>query len=59
MSKVWFIYLYFGFWKRSFFKSKLVAEKISCFEMTNFRDLDALTIYSNISETRLLIPITL
>ena len=42
-----------------FFESKLVAEKISCFEMTNFQPLDTLTIYSNISKIRLYIQITL
>ena len=42
-----------------FFESKLVAEKISCFEMTNFQALDTLTIYSNISKIRLYIQITL
>ena len=31
----------------------------SCFEKTNFRALETLTIYSNISKTRLLIQITL
>ena len=41
------------------FESKLVAEKISCFEMTNFQAFDTLTIYSNISKIRLLIQITL
>ena len=45
--------------KTQFFESKLVAEKISCFEMTNFQALDTLTIYSNISKIRLLIQITL
>ena len=43
--------------KTQFFESKLVAEKISCFEMTNFQALDTLTIHSNISKIRLLIPI--
>ena len=33
-----------------FFESKLVAEKISCFEMTNSRALETLTVYSNISK---------
>ena len=36
-----------------------MAEKVSCFEMTNFQALDALTIYSNISRISLLIQITL
>ena len=57
-SYVWFNYLYFGGWKQ-FFESKLVTEKISCFEMTNSRALDTLTIYSNTSKIRLLIQITL
>ena len=42
-----------------FFESKLMSEKISCFEMTNFRALDTLIVYSNISKLRLLIQITL
>ena len=42
-----------------FFESKLVVEKISCLEMTNFQASDTLTIYSNISKIRLLIQITL
>ena len=42
-----------------FFESKLISEKISCFEMTNFRALDTLIVYSNISKLRLLIQITL
>ena len=46
-------------WLKTFFESKLEAEKISCFEMTNFQALDTLTIYSNISKIRLLIQITL
>ena len=41
-SSVWFVYLYFGGWKRSVFNQNLVAEKFSCFEMTNFRALDTL-----------------
>ena len=45
--------------KTQFFESKLVAEKISCFEMTNFQVLDTLTIYFGISKIRLLIQITL
>ena len=45
--------------KTQFFESKLVAEKISCFEMTNFQALNTLTIYSNISRISLLIQITL
>ena len=45
--------------KTQFFESKLVVEKISCFEITNFRALDTLTIYSNISKMRVLIQITL
>ena len=57
-SYVWFNYLYFGGLKQ-FFESKLVTEKISCFEMTNSRALDTLTIYSNTSKIRLLIQITL
>ena len=36
-----------------------MAEKISCFEMTNFRALNTLTIYLNISKIRVLIQITL
>ena len=42
-----------------FFESKLISEKISCFEMTNFRALDTFIVYSNISKLRLLIQITL
>ena len=38
--------------KTQFFESKLVAEKISCFEMTNFQALDTLTIYSNIFQNK-------
>ena len=41
--------------ERQFFKSKLVAEKISCFEMTNFRALGTLTISLNLPKVRLLI----
>ena len=36
-----------------------MTEIVSCFEMTNFRALDTLAIYSNISKIRLLIQITL
>ena len=43
--------------KTQFFESKLAAENISCFEMTNVQALDTLTIYSNISKRRLLIQI--
>ena len=35
-----------------------MAEKISCFEMTNFQALNTLTFYSNIFKIRLLIHIT-
>ena len=35
-----------------------MAEKISCFEMTNFQALNTLTVYSNIFKIRLLIHIT-
>ena len=35
-----------------------MAEKISCFEMTNFQALNKLTFYSNIFKIRLLIHIT-
>ena len=50
--------------KTQFFESKLVAEKISSFEMTNFQVLDTLTIYFDtrlyiFSKIRLLIQITL
>ena len=45
--------------ERRFFESKLVTEKISCFEMTNFRALDILANYSNISKIRSLIEIKL
>ena len=51
-SEVWFSYLYFGGWKRSFLNQ-------NCFEMTNFLALDTLTVYSNISKTRILIQIWL
>ena len=46
-------------WKHSFLNQNLVAEKISCFEIINFRILYTLTIYSSISKIRLLIQITL
>ena len=36
-----------------------MAEKISCFEMKNFRALNTLTSYLNISKIRVLIQITL
>ena len=45
--------------KTQFFESKLVFEKISCFEMANSRALDTFTVYSNISKIRLLIQTTL
>ena len=35
-----------------------MAEKISCFEMTNFQALNTLSVYSNIFKIRLLIHIT-
>ena len=57
-SEVWFNYLYFGGWNQ-FFESKLLAAKISSFEMTNFQALETLTIYSNISKIIPLIQITL
>ena len=40
-----------------FFWSKLIAEKISCFKMTNLRALNSLTIYYNIFKIRLLIHV--
>ena len=58
-SQVWFIYLYFGCWKYSFFQLKLMAERISCFEITNFRVLNTFTIKSNISKKKVLIQIAL
>ena len=45
--------------KTQFFESKLVFEKISCFEMAKSWALDTLTIYSNISKIRVLIQTTL
>ena len=42
-----------------FFWSKLMAGKISCFEITNFRALNTFTINSNISKVGVLIQITL
>ena len=36
-----------------------MTEKISCFEMKNFRDLNTVTSYLNISKIRVLIQITL
>ena len=36
-----------------------MAEKISCFEMTNFQVLETLTVYSNSSKIRMLIQIKL
>ena len=36
-----------------------MAEKISCFEMKNFRALNTLKIYLNISKIRVLVQITL
>ena len=42
-----------------FFESKLAIKKISCFKMTNFRALDILAVYSNISKIGVLIQITL
>ena len=51
-SEVWFSYLYFGGWKRSFLNQ-------NCFEMTNFQALNTLTTYSNISKIRLWIQISL
>ena len=36
-----------------------MAEKVSCFEKTDFQSLNTLTIYSNISKMRLFIQITL
>ena len=37
------------------FELKLVAEKISRFEMTNLQALDTLATYSNISKIRLIV----
>ena len=59
LKSVLYTCFYFGGWKRFVFESKLMTEIISCFEMTNFRVLDTLAIYSNISKIRLLIQITL
>ena len=42
-----------------FFESKLAIKKISCFKMTNFRALDILAVYCNISKIGVLIQITL
>ena len=54
------VYLPLLWWlKTQFFESKLGVDKISYFEMTNFRVLDTLTIYSDISKIRVLIQITL
>ena len=54
------VYLPLLWWlETQFFKTKLMAEKISCFEMKNFRAFNTLKIYLNISKIRLLIQITL
>ena len=46
--------------KAQFFESKLMAEKILCFEMTNFRALDTLyNLFRYFQNNRLLIQITL
>ena len=43
---LWLVYLpLFWLLETQFFESKLVAAKVSYFEMTNFRDLDVLTSY--------------
>ena len=59
ISDLSLVYLPLLWWfGTQFFESKLVAEKISCFEMTNFWALNTLTIYSVISKIRVLIQIT-
>ena len=56
---LWLVYLpLFRLLEMQFFELKLVAAKISYFDMTNFWVLDVLTIYQNISKIRLLIQIS-